>query len=64
MMTGSHDASQLPVVMLGKAGGKLQQVESSITVNKRIVKCADFISYDGENECQTRTIRRRDRTVA
>jgi hypothetical protein len=24
MLTGSHDASQLPVVMLGRAGGQLQ----------------------------------------
>jgi hypothetical protein len=24
MMTGSHDASQLPVVMVGKGGGKIQ----------------------------------------
>jgi hypothetical protein len=24
MMSGSHDATQLPVVMLGKGGGKIQ----------------------------------------
>jgi hypothetical protein len=24
MLTGSHDATQLPVVLLGKAGGKIQ----------------------------------------
>ena len=24
MMTGHHDASQLPVVMLGRAGGQIQ----------------------------------------
>ena len=24
MLTGSHDASQLPVVLLGKAGGRLK----------------------------------------
>ena len=40
MLTGGHDASQLPVVMVGRGGGKIQTGRCSITRASRTGRCA------------------------
>ncbi len=44
MLTGSHDASQLPVILLGGGGGGSRAAEYSTTRTSPIARCAAFIS--------------------
>ena len=44
MLTGGHDATKLPLVILGAPAVDWNRAASSITSTSRIARCAAFIS--------------------
>ena len=64
MMTGSHDNSQLPVVMLGRGGGTIQT--GRVLDYRRQAQPPDvppLLVDDGQDERSPRQVRRRHRTA-
>ena len=64
MMTGGHDATQLPVVMLGRGGGKIQTgrvLDYSGKPNRQM--CRLYLSMMDKMNVRPKTVRRRDRAT-
>ena len=65
MMSGGHDATQLPVVMLGRGGGKIQTgrvLDYREEPNRQM--CRLYLSMMDKMDVQPRPLRRRHRAAA